>query len=429
MLSTLGVAALLAAVAFPRSASAEIKITENNGWSLTTDGRLAGFLSIARGAALPPNEENFTGVFDEATPDQKVESARVRTGFITSVFGFNLTRTLTPGLVAKGRVALWMLASSARTWGDEPAVNAREAYFKLDGQWGGFLAGRAMSLFSRGNILLNYDLEHAMGLGFPCTISLRGPLNGGSCGHSGFGVLFPGFHAGLVYNTPELAGLQLSAGLYDPAVLNEASIRRAPLPRVEAELTFKTPQYFHAFAGVLWQKLSKNTSSTDPVTMASIPGSKDFEASGVSYGAGVNLGPLAVGFAGYFGKGLGLYTPLEDNPINFLTTGELRSQSGYYGAASITLGETKLAGGVGISSLKADASDPPSTEKVITPKQQLGFSAGVYQGLYKTVTFALEYFRSEVTWFDRGDVVGTNLVVTRPRQAVNFVNVGATLVW
>jgi len=134
-------------MAFPRSASAEIKLAENGGWSLSTDGRLAGFLTLARGAALPPNEENFTGVYDEPTPDRTVESARVRTGFITSVLGFNLTKTLAPGLTVKGRVALWMLASSARTWGDEPAVNAREAYFKLDGQWGGFLAGRAMSLF------------------------------------------------------------------------------------------------------------------------------------------------------------------------------------------------------------------------------------------------------------------------------------------
>jgi hypothetical protein len=420
---------LLAALALTRAASAEVKIADNNGWGLTTDGRLAGFLSIARGAALPPNEENFTGVYDEPTPDQTVESARVRTGFITSVLGFNLTKTLAPGLTAKGRVAMWMLASSARTWGDEPAVNAREAYFKLDGPWGGFLAGRAMSLFSRGAILLDYDIEHAMGLGFPCTISLRANISGGACGHSGFGVLFPGFHAGLVYNTPELAGLQISAGLYDPAVLNEANFRRAPLPRVEAELTFRAQQYFHAFAGVLWQRVSKNTTDTDPVTMASIPGSKDVEASGLSYGAGVTLGPVGVGFAGYFGKGLGLYTPLEDNPINFLPSGELRSQAGYYGAASLAFGETKLAGGVGISSLKRDASDPPSTEKVITPKQQLGFSAGVYQGLYKTVTFAAEYFRSEVTWFDRGDVVGTNLVITRPRQAVNFFNIGGTLVW
>jgi len=136
----------------------------------------------------------------------------VRTGFITSVLGFNLTKTLAPGLTVKGRVALWMLASSARTWGDEPAVNAREAYFKLDGQWGGFSRVARVALFA-GAILLDYDIEHAMGLGFPCTISLRTNISGGACGHSGFGVLFPGFHAGLVYNTPSSPAWQLSVGL------------------------------------------------------------------------------------------------------------------------------------------------------------------------------------------------------------------------
>ena len=74
--------------------------------------------------------------------------------------------------------------------------------------------------------------------------------------------------------------------------------------------------------------------------------------------------------------------------------------------------------------------DPPETTLGATPMyQQLGFSAGIYQTVYSRVTFALEFFRAQWTWLKRAQMIGTDLYVTTPRQTVNFVNVGATLVW
>jgi hypothetical protein len=404
-------------------ARADVELFKGQEWALSTDGRINTFLSIARGDALPTDESSFTGTDDEYTPDHKLQSARVRTGFIQSVLGFTLKKQLDTNVTAKARVALWMLASSQRTWGDEPAVSAREAFLQIDAPWGGFVAGRAMSLFSRGAISLNYDLEHNYGLGHPCGVKV---VVGGSCGHAGFGVLFPGFHAGLVYNTPKLAGLQLAAGLYDPAQIGEGSYRRTPLPRVEAELTYQAPGYFRAFAGTLWQRLSRNL--TDPVTMAL--SQQDQDASGLSYGFMVDVSPLAFGFSGYLGKGLGLYTPLEDNPFtNLEPSGKLRKQNGYYGAASLTFGQTKLAGGLGISRLQRSVDDPAVSGDSKVPKQQVGMSAGVYQGLYKTVIVALEVFRAQTTWNDHGQAQGNDTAIIRPVQTVNFINAGATLIW
>jgi hypothetical protein len=419
---------LAATVLAERDAAAEFELASSHGWTLTSDGRVNIFLSIARGAAIPKNEQNYTGLDEEATPDNTIESSRMRTGFMMSILGFNLNKTLAPGLAVKARVGLWMLASSGRNYAaDEPPVNSREVYFKIEGPWGGFLGGRAMSIFSRGAILIDYDIEHNYGLGHPCTTR---SVSGGACGHSGFGVLFPGFHAGAVYNTPDLGGLQISAGLYDPSALGEGAYRRTPLPRVEAEVSFKAENHFRAFAGALWQRVSRNKTVTDPVTMMDTPASQDVDATGVSYGLMATAGPVNVGFSGYFGKGLGLYTPLEDNPINIISsTGELRKQNGYYGAASLTFGETKVAGGVGISRLTRADEDPPDTGNSITPKQQLGYSVGFYQGFNRTVVAALEYFRAETTWFDRGEPMGADLAIVRPRQSVNFFNVGATLYW
>jgi porin-like protein len=419
--SLLSLAALLTLSA--RTAAADVEIGTSQGWTLSTDGRINAFLSVARGDAIPDGEQNYTGLDEEATPGNKIESARVRTGFITSVLGLTLKKTLQPNVTAEARVGLWMLASSQRNWGDEPAVDAREAYFKIDAPWGGFLAGRAMSLFSRGAIMLDYDLEHNYGLGHPCSTKV---VSGGACGHSGFGILFPGFHAGLVYNTPELAGLQLSAGLFDPDALAEGAYRRTPLPRAEAELTFKVPDYFRLFAGTLWQRVSRNNAPLMPNAPTT---EQTVDAAGVSYGLMATLGPVGIGGSGYYGKGLGLYTPLEDNPINVTASGALRKQNGYYGAASLTILATKIAAGAGISRLERAVDDPPDSGASVTPKQQFGLSAGIYQGLYKTVIVALEYFRAQTTWYDRGMAVPQGTAIIRPVQTVNFINAGATLVW
>ena len=84
-----------------------------------------------------------------------------------------------------------------------------------------------------------------------------------------------------------------------------------------------------------------------------------------------------------------------------------------------------------ITRAKRDQDDPPdSSVSVGYVAQQLGFSAGLYQTVFNSVTFALEYFGAQFTWFDRTEMLADgSTAVVRPRQFVNFVNAGATFVW
>jgi len=421
--------AIVAAVVLPAArASAEITLLNVDGWELSTDGRINNFVSVTRGNAIPADEPLYTGVDDERTADNQIASTRLRTGFMMNVLGFELRKKVSEETKVRVRVALWALSSSLRSALDAPGVEARDAYFKLEGPWGGFLVGRALALFARGGILLDYDVEHGNGLGYPCAIK---EVHGGACGHAGFGLLFPGFHSGFVYNTPTVGGLQLSVGAYDPIQFAESNYRRTPYPRPEAELTFATPsKVFTAFVGGLWQRISA-TLAPD-VTMPTVRADFDFDAYGVNYGFGINAGPLKLGFSGFAGKGLGLAVPLEDNPAILLSGRPgLRSEDGYWGGAALVFGGTKIAGGAGITRAKRDADDPPDTSaNVPYVAQQLGFSGGIYQTVFGMVTFAVEYFGAQFTWFDRTETLADgSMAVVRPRQFVNFVNVGATLVW
>jgi hypothetical protein len=422
-----GTLGLMAALPAGR-AHAEIKLLDVDGWTFSTDGRINNFLSHAWGDWLPQGEPStYTGLDEDKDANGKIRSTRIRSGFIMNVLAFELNKQLTGGTHLKTRVALWALTASERNAFDTPQVEARELYFKLEGKWGGLLVGRSLALFARGGILLDYDVEHGMGLGFPCSTK---EVHGGACGHAGFGLLFPGFHSGLVYNTPDIGGLQFSAGLYDPVQYTTAAYKRTPYPRAEAELAYATPNHmFTAFVSGLWQRLATTVAGAD-MNAGFID--YNFDAVGVNYGVGLNVGPLKLAASGFTGKGLGLLVPVEDNPAIILSGRPgLRSEDGYWGAAALVFGGFKVAAGTGITRSKHDYAAPPvSSETVPFIAQQLGFSAGIYQQAFSRVTFALEYFDAQFTWFDHTQMLADgSSVVVRPRQNVNFVNAGATLVW
>src|SRR5258708_3085491 len=230
--SSMCVAAMLLGATRTR---AEIPLTKYNDWQLTMDGRLNTFFSYSFGDAQPISVPTWQGIEDRAAGTDHIAMARIRSGFISNVLGFTVRRPLSETNTLTGRFAIWVGVSQARSKSDNPSLDAREVYMKVEGPWGGMLAGRNLALCRRGAILLDYDIEHAYGLGHPCSIRT---VVGAACGHAGHGLLFPGYNAGIVYNTPELGGLQLSAGAYDPAVQPGKNIDRPPPPRGEAQTPF-----------------------------------------------------------------------------------------------------------------------------------------------------------------------------------------------
>jgi hypothetical protein len=403
-----------------RKAAAEIDIAKNHGWELTNDGRINAFLNFMRGEAQPSSAPLWEGIEDRPDTSGNIQNTRIRNGFLLSILGFNLRKQLAPDVNVTGRIGMWLMASASRSKSDNPPADMREVYVKVEGPWGGVLAGRNLSLFGRGGILLDYDIEHAYGLGHPCAVRTIG---GAACGHAGFGLLFPGFNTGMIYNTPEVGGLQLSAGIYDPSVITTYAYETTPLPRFEGELSFKVPKYFHAFADGYWQRLQKQT----PINGVNVD--QKVDAQGFSVGAGVTLGPLALGFTAHAGQGMGLVTALEDHPIVADDHGVLRKFSGYLGLASLTFGDTKIAGGAGVTKVKKTQFDDPGPVAMnVLLKAEAGYSAGVYQTINKTLILALEYFRAQYEWYE---VVGAspNDPSITPKQSVNFVNAGVTLIW
>jgi hypothetical protein len=394
-------------------AAAEIPLTRAAGWSLTMDGRLNTFGSFSQGDAQPTGVANWTGIEDKAATTPHIMMTRMRGGFLNNILAFNLIKELSPTLKVTGRFGTWVGVSQERSKTDTPGLDAREVYVKLEGPWGGLLAGRNLALFERGAIQLDYDIQHGYGLGHPCAVRTA---RGGACGYAGHGLLFPGYNAGIVYNTPVLAGFQLSAGAYDPAVIPDRQYERTPYPRLEGELTFTAGSVLSVFVDGIWQRIGNNA---DPLL--------NTDASGVAVGGRITARALSLGGAYYRGQGLGLYVPMENSPLFSDEHGILRQTRGYLGLASLTFGQTKIAGGAGVSRLLTTMTESEPFATLTIPKQQTGVSAGVYQSFYDTLTLALEYFRGTYRWYDSTEP--TSGAVVDNRQTVNFFNVGLTLIF
>jgi len=417
-----------------RKAAAEFSLAKQDGWELTLDGRLNAFISVAQGDKTPVGVAEWTaGLYEPAVPNSdSILVTRIRSGFVQSVLGFGLTKQVTPSYKLSGRFALWAGASNERkpVLGSQPDVEARELFIKLEAPWGTIEAGRNLGLFGRGGILMDGEIVHADGLGSPCSTR---QILGGACGFAGHGVLFPAFNAGVLYSTPKFVGIQATVGLYDPSANSEKGYEITPYPRVEGQLSYNFNDQFKVFGEGMWQRLINTAPLKDLQGNAVIdsngkPRNQEADVSGVAAGAMFAGGPVQIGGAFYAGTGLTLIIPVFNTPIFADGVGVLRKGQGFVGMASVHFGGTKIAGGAGISQLKLTPNDrlQQPFSQLVPPRRQIGVSVGLYQSIFNQLTWALEYFRGQYAWYDYRDSAGN---VAQPKQAVNFVNTGLTLVF
>ncbi|HKO50778.1 MAG TPA: porin [Polyangiaceae bacterium] len=405
---------LSTALFFPRSAHAEKVIVKGDNWDVYTDGRVGAFLSWVVGDGAPVATQLITlpdgtvvpeiiyggqwpvGAENTSETSQgTVNTMRIRSGFIGSVLGFGVRSELGPQLKASAYMQLWsFVESEGRSKALPNNVDVRQAYGKLEGPWGSFLAGKTRTLFSRGATDINTLYAHRWGVGFPNQIDSKGPTQG----MVGFGVLGSGFGAGLIYGSPVIAGFQLNVGIFDPVNLGGGGWSRTKLARPEAELTFERP--FGSLGKVVlfvngaYQKVYKPGYCVASATT----GPCDETAAGVGYGGRLEIGPARLGVAGHYGKGLGFSYALENSYAAMDTLNNLRTFDGYYVQGQVVLNRFDLFAGAGITRMFLTSLDKTQPQ-YSNIKNQIGINGGVVFNMTDNVHFDLEYMRAEANWW------------------------------
>lgn len=431
--------ALLASVA--RTAQAEeILSNPGSGWEVYTSGRIGGFVQVlqgdgrpqmyarnAAGMELPVHPISDGGV--QAQSDPQINAAgeprvgpllasRVRSGFLGNILTLGVRRKLSDRITLTGQISIWgTTETDQRRTFYKNLPDEREGYIKIEGPGGNLLLGRALSLFSRGATEIDFLYGHGYGVGNPAGFDSSGP----SGGHIGYGVLAPVFVAGVQYATPKLAGLQLNVGYFDPATLVGLYWERTKFGRVESELTYDASfggtSNLHVFANGAYQELY----ARDSPRHASVYGGGG--------GARVEVGPFHLGVAGHYGKGLGLYYFLNGSD-SILAQGrgdELRKFDGAYVQSQLVLNKFDFNVGWGVTRVHQVTADvaPENYDTTFTPavlknsavKSQMGLSSVVVYHFTPGLHGALDYFRSDTSWW------------AGEKEVVNAFSAGMTLTW
>lgn len=452
------VAVVCAVLTLVGAATAEIELADSEDWSVTTDGRVNGFVSHIFGDERPEELGSLIWVgFDEtgdsgqASADGQIRRTRVRSGFVPSTLALNFRGKSEGNFRIAARTEIGMQLANI-----EPATNTpdrtwmepRAVYLDISGGWGSVRAGRDLGLFPRGNLLMNYELGHGYGVGFPCSYKF---VFGGACGHVGFGTIWPEFRAQITYSTPKFADIfQVSVGALDPRTVPTYSWVQMPWPRFEGEAVadyrWADGWGIKAWANGAYQQIGIGADVTDPMTFQVID-RKDYTQDAYGVGGGVlgYLGPVKVGASAYGGKGMDGFLFLTFNPIfigqasmdaegNSLANEDRRFRPtlGYLAEASLTIGDTWVMGGYGAATFDRIATDVPldTVDGLPLLRSQTGISAGVFHRV-DNIVFGLDYFRAHYGFDPQlaSQDDGSAPRYVNIKQAVNIVNGGATLEW
>jgi len=414
-------------------------------WTFFTTGRISSFVSWAKGDGMPqattydvesdmPKHQVLLGTGGSGLGDQStrnvlkmdgtpsmaqvstIDSLRARSGFVGNQFIFGARRPLGASTVTGLVEVRAIVDSQAQKKYFQSLPDVRQGYFKIEGAWGSFLAGRSEVLFDHGAVETDFLYLHGYGLGFP------GDLNSSAAfpaaGQIGYGVLADGYAAGFVYGTPTVAGAQLSLGFYDPASLTGSSIERTKYLRPEFELVVderlgalgKLHVYFNGGAQPNYQQ-----NKTDDVVKWLY---------GVGYGARLELGPVHLAGGGHWGKGLGFAYPGLPSDAVYDVASNLRFTDGYFGMLQLVLGRFDINGGYGVTTihmttvdLTADPTNPFGDPGQSVIRSQAAVSAAVVYHARDWLHFAVDVMNADSKW-DLGE-----------RQKINYVNAGTTITW
>jgi len=322
--------ALLLLVTFSLPASAAITLYDKEATTFTVDGFFNTFYVTSW------SDNNI------ADPDTDRDQARIKMGFLPNYIGFNFGKQV-GDLKLGGRSSFWVSINDSDDQtggGDSKAtvtgIDVRQFYGTVDAAWGQVLIGKDFGLFNRSNIFLDEIL-----LGYGKVSDTLGLVDGGgvSFGDIGSGYIYPLPTAQITYRTPDLSGLKLAIGLFDPSHTAGAGSEES-MPRIEGELTFNKKigeGSLTAWTNFMYQK-------------SKLDGGNSVNTTGVGYGLQGRIAGFGLTASGFNASGAGwLAGPGGDTSLGLPVTnaGDEIDSDGYLVQGSYTFGPARLVGSYG----------------------------------------------------------------------------------
>jgi hypothetical protein len=423
-------------------ATAEVVLTRKDAWELFTDGQVGAFFSWTHGDGFPQPKYGLDAsgnpiivhdvagggwnypaergpLQDPALPPNSalvnqgtISIMRVRTGSVGEQLGLGARNRISSTILVTGYVQVVFFAESDNQTIVRPSLaDVRTGYAKVECPWGSVLVGRTRTLFSRGLTDIDVMYAHRYGVGFPTVIDANG--------------------AGIVYATPTVDGLQLSAGVFDPFQPPTGAWFRTKYLRPEFELTFertfgsKGKVVLFVNGGI--QDVYKDGYCPPPGPANPLTCSATMF--GFGSGGRFELGPVHLGVGAQTSSGLEPNYPLQVIDASVDPQGNLRTLEGYVAQSQVVLGRFDVFAGASITRVfqtegdrqtAVDPRDPSGINQVVPHsviKYQLGYNGGVVYHLSPHLHLDVDYFRAQAAWY------------LGERQVIDIMNGGMTFSW
>jgi len=370
-----------AAVAGAVLASASVAnagITWDAGeWTVDMNGNVNSFMIFTDS----PDATGSGGVGAITTTSGNAdESAMINTGLLPNWLGFTAT-TRQNDLDTSITISMNPGGSSNQALSGGSTEEHRQAFLTFgDKSWGSVKVGKDLGLFGSTAILNDMTL---LGVGAPASTAGGGNT---TLGRIGSGFIYADWQGQFTYTTPNMNGLSLSVGVFQPwdaigdGVTSAASTGDADQLGYQGQGSYS---WTGDFAGKVWagfyhQEVQGLVGGSDDATA--------FEA-GVSTSI-YNINLVAYG---YSGEGVGTTLLLANG---FDAAGNKRdSDGGYVQATYVIPTGTKLGVSYGVSNLDDNAGDAALVAGLV--EENIMLTVGAYHPLTKHLNLVAEYSNVE----------------------------------
>jgi hypothetical protein len=422
--ATLGLAA-------SQPGEAVVVVSGDQGWEISFDGSINGFAVYEEGDNRPANVSGGTLSDDP-------EAFRLRTGLLPALLAFNVKTPVVQDLQGSGRIGFYpqiQNTNQKNQFGSQ--IDLREVFFTVDSiganSWGQLLVGRTLSLFLRTNYLTDMT---QFGVG------VQGGVNSGgiTLGRIGYGYVYPNYNPQLRYTTPDIYGLKISAGAFDPSVIGStvtdglgnlisvcgtgnfgnlgnvgnlaltnltapspslSCATKTKFPRFEGEASYATTYdggTVQGWVNGLYQTARFSTAASAPNEGNTVT------AWGIGGGVQGTYGGFGLTGSGYYGEALGTTLLLDTDSLD--PVGNPRTNFGWLVQGTYTFAGKTTVGVSGGSSQAEQTRFERDLRAFGGPAQirfQRSITVGVYHDINAWLKIMAEFTRAKNEWFGGQD--------------------------
>jgi predicted porin len=383
----LSIAAALAAVCAP--AAHAIDVTAGD-WKLSFDGNVNADYIYSHCAALTDAKAVAGGLTCVAPGDGQRSSSSVSNGLLPAALSISAATTqagydigvtfgLYPGISTNdgGSPNLGNTSTTRNTALGTAGLDVRQVFLTFGNKdMGTVLAGRNIGLFQADAILNDMTL-----LGVGANGSNAAPTNT-SLGSIGYGYIYTDWLAQINYTTPDLSGVKVTFGIFDPveSLTDGTGATPKAAPGFHGKVAYKPNDTLYLSASFLWEKQEFQRADTFGVL---IPGQKmSYNGAGFDVGGKYDFSGFQIAAWLYYAKGLGttgLFVYSADTNPASLGYGTARKSYGGLAQLTYKIPETNYKLGVNYGTSRLSRADNETNPTLVSHNDKI--TLGIYDQL------------------------------------------------